>query len=152
MGKLSFSNVSIGMVLAAVLGLGLGCGGSDTLTAGSACSQVGNATCDREVACGGITAANKGACTTEFQALCCGNDNSCGDKPADATEEMLARQFISQCTTALKSFSCAELAAGNAPNECGGTLAATSALTSASTETNFSRAGAQVGKAFFRSH
>jgi hypothetical protein len=149
MSKMSFAKVSMGMVLAAaVLGLGaIGCGGGDTLTAGSFCSQVGAATCDRALACQLITSAEKGTCTTQFQASCCGNDNSCGDKPADAAEEMAARQLISQCTAAFKTFSCTDLGAGNAPAECGGTLAATSGLTSAPAAPDFAQAGAKAREA-----
>lgn len=121
------------VVAAAMLTLGAafaaaGCGGSDTLTKGSFCSQTGTATCDRAVTCTLITAAERGQCLTEFQGECCGNDSSCGDKPTDATQEAALRQILSSCVSALKTFQCSSLGAGDVPTECGGaTLAFTAA-------------------------
>ena len=137
------------VALAAGAGLaGIDCGGSDPLTKGSFCSQIGAATCDRALVCTLITSAEKGLCTSEFQSACCTSDSSCGDKPADASQEMVLRQVLTSCKAAFKTFDCAHLDMGNAPAECTTVAASTAALSSSAGSSNVAAAGAKASRAF----
>jgi hypothetical protein len=127
-----------------------GCGGSDTLTKGSFCSQTGAATCDRAVMCTLVTSAERSQCLTEFQGACCGDDMSCGDTPTDPAQETALRQILSSCVAAFKTFDCSSLEAGDSPAECGGGAALQrGALTSAAPPaTSIAKAGAVAGRSF----
>jgi hypothetical protein len=114
--------------LALVVGLALGCGSDERLSLGEYCSRIGAAVCDRGIACGLATAAERPMCLTEFQAGCCMDDGACGERAMTDAEEMEAEMLITACTGALPTYDCAMLGAGNIPVECGGTAAA-SALT-----------------------
>jgi hypothetical protein len=108
--------------------LAFGCGGDERISLGDFCSRIGTALCDRGVACGLATAAERPACLSEFQAGCCGADGSCGMRAENDAEEMAIDMIIQECTGALPTFDCAMLGAGTLPVECGGATAA-SALT-----------------------
>ncbi len=127
----------------------LSCGSSDPLTKGSFCSKTGAATCDRVVVCGLITSAERAECTMLFQQGCCTDDGSCGDKPANATEEMMLNQFIAACTMAFKTFDCTALANQQVPVECGGDAAQLQSPAPASADA-VTNAGARAGRAFHK--
>ena len=126
----------------------LSCGSSEPLTKGTFCSKTGAAACDRMLACMIITSADRAECGTLFQQGCCTDDNTCGDKPANATEEMQINEGIAACTTAFKTFDCTALANQQVPVECGGDpVAQLTSAAPASTDV-VTKAGARAGRSF----
>jgi len=115
------------MATIAALGLGLcvigaaSCGGDGVLTKGSYCSQLVGPLCDREIACSLGPSSDRGACIAAAQQECCGADNSCGDRAPNAQAQATLQQVIVDCSAALMTFDCAQLAQGQAPVACGGT-------------------------------
>ncbi len=98
------------------------CGsGNGLMTKGAYCSSLATPTCNREIACGNIPSSEDSYCLTSFQAGCCGNDNSCGQQAQTAADNMELQTIIADCSAALATASCADLAAGNPPVACGGT-------------------------------
>lgn len=94
----------------------LGCG-DDPMTKGKFCSAIGNSFCDRAVTCDLVTPAERSSCQMDIQADCCESDGTCGETAKPGREDD-AQQFINQCTSALKTFSCAQLEAGGVPTQC----------------------------------
>jgi hypothetical protein len=133
MNKASIANVRWSLVLAAAAAgaLAVTSCGSDTLTKGSFCTNIAAAACDRGIACGFGTAADRAPCINASVADCCTTDMTCNDKPDNATQEMLLRQVEANCTTALKTFDCTSLMNGDVPAECTTVPAAAAPLTSA---------------------
>jgi hypothetical protein len=116
------------MVWAATLGLGLcviGAGSCDDglMTKGSYCSQLMGPLCDREIACDLGPASDRSGCLNAAQRACCGADGSCGERAPNAAAEAELKQVIIDCSAALMTFDCAQLALGNSPVVCGGTAA-----------------------------
>jgi hypothetical protein len=117
----------VGLILTLALGLFAiaatsGCGGDDGLmTKGTYCSRIGGPVCDRAIACGLGPASDRSSCLSSFQAGCCGDDGSCGQRATDSSQQMLLEQIVSDCSAAVSTFDCTELANGDAPVECGGT-------------------------------
>ena len=101
------------------------CGSSDGLiTKGEYCSRLATPTCNRVIACGLATASDKSYCVTEFQASCCQDDGSCGERATNQQEQAQLEAIITDCSAALTSFDCTVLASGDAPIACGGTSTA----------------------------
>ncbi|HVV48081.1 MAG TPA: hypothetical protein VHO06_00325 [Polyangia bacterium] len=96
-------------------------GGSSTLTMGSYCSRIGGPFCNREIACGNLPSSQLSYCTTEFQSGCCGNDGTCSEAAPSPQAAMELETIITECTNALSTENCADLAAGDVPVACGGT-------------------------------
>ena len=117
------------MVGIAALGLGLcvidvaSCGDDGLMTKGSYCSQLVGRLCDREIACGLGPASDPSGCISAAQQACCGSSNSCGERAPDAQAQATLQQIIVDCSAALMTFDCAQLAQGNAPIACGGSAA-----------------------------
>jgi hypothetical protein len=105
-----------------------GCGSDGLITKGEFCQRTGSPVCDRFVSCGVIAASMKSACTSDYQAGCCGDNNSCGDRAETKDEESQIEALIADCTAALPTADCAQLAAGNPPIACGGNAAVASLL------------------------
>jgi hypothetical protein len=146
--KVSRVVLALGVLFATGVG-SLSCGSSEPLTKGSFCSKTGAATCDRMQVCAIITSAERAECGTLFQQGCCGDDGSCGDKLANATEEMMANQLIAACTMAFKTFDCTALANQQVPVECGGDGAQLQSPAPASADA-VTNAGARAGRAFHK--
>ena len=91
------------------------------ITKGSYCAQLVGPLCDREIACGLGPASDRSGCLSAAQQECCGADNSCGVRAPDAQAQATLQQIIVDCSAALMTFDCAQLAQGNAPVACGGT-------------------------------
>ncbi len=116
----------VGLILTLALGLFAiaatnGCGDDGLMTKGTYCSRIGGPVCDRAIACGLGPASDRSGCLSTFQAGCCGDDGSCGQRATDSSQQMLLEQIVSDCTAAIQTFDCTELANGDAPVECGGT-------------------------------
>lgn len=94
------------------------CGGDDDdLTVGTVCTDIGNAFCDRLISCGEATAADRTECRNLFLDGCCREDNSCGEKPPAGTETAIKQQ-LNMCVSAIKTFDCARVSAGDIPPAC----------------------------------
>jgi hypothetical protein len=97
------------------------CGSSDGfMTKGDYCSRLATPTCNRAIACGIATSSQKSYCVSEFQASCCQDDGTCGDKVTNQQDETTLETVITDCSAALATFDCTMLAAGDAPVACGG--------------------------------
>ena len=93
------------------------------MTKGSYCSQLVGPLCDREIACSLGPASDRSGCLNAAQRECCGADGSCGERAPNAAAETELKQIIVDCSAALMTFDCAQLAQGNSPIACGGTAA-----------------------------
>ena len=142
----------VGYVLLPVSIAASSCGSSDGLmTKGEYCSKLAVPSCDRVIACGDATTSQRAECQTEFQGDCCQTDGTCGDRVSNQQQEMELETVITDCTTALATFDCTELEAGQAPIACGGTSTAYLAGSLPSLKTGIVAAsarqmGAAVGK------
>lgn len=52
---------------------------------------------------------------------CCEDDSTCGQRVPNAAAQTALQQVIVDCSAALMTFDCGQLAQGNAPGACGGT-------------------------------
>ena len=91
------------------------------MTKGSYCSQLSGPVCDREIACGLGPASDRSGCLTAVMQGCCEDDGTCGERAPSAAAQTELQQVIVDCSAALPTFDCAQLAQGNAPVACGGT-------------------------------
>jgi hypothetical protein len=113
---------SIGYLLLPLSIAASSCGSSDGfMTKGDFCSRLAGPTCNRVIACGLAAASEQSYCVSQYQASCCQDDGSCGDRAINQQDEMTLETIATQCTAALMTFDCTELASGNAPVACGGT-------------------------------
>lgn len=131
----------LGYVLLPASLLSSSCGGDGFMSKGDYCSRLGTATCNRALACGITTASQQSYCMTEFQGGCCQDDSSCGERAANQQDQTALETIITDCSSALMTFDCTMLAAGDAPIACGGTSTSYVAARLPSLETDVASAG-----------
>lgn len=92
------------------------CGGGRDVpdTRGGVCLDLGEAICDRAIACH-LVENDFTTCVNQLQQACCGDDGTCGVRVSQGS---VSDSEYDDCLTAYESFACADLEKGNTPLEC----------------------------------